>query len=151
VPGLAAKPVIDIQVSVTDLGDEESYVPAVESAGLVLRAREDTRAFFRPPAEAPRDVHVHVCQAGGWWEREHLLFRDYLRARPGTRAQYGELKRELAAVWPDDRAGYTEAKSGSFSTRSTTPSSGRRRPENVGWSCHGGCMSWLDGGPGVAG
>jgi len=112
VPGLAAKPVIDVQVSVSDLGDEESYVPATESAGLVLRTREDARRFFRPPPGTPREVHVHVCQAGGGWERDHLLFRDYLRARPEVHAQYGELKRELAAVWHDDRAGYTEAKSG---------------------------------------
>jgi GrpB-like predicted nucleotidyltransferase (UPF0157 family) len=110
VPGLAAKPVTDVQVSVSDLGDEASYIPAVESAGLVLRSREDARRFFRPPPGTPREVHVHVCQAGGQWEREHLLFRDYLRAQPETRAQYGELKRELAAVWHDDRAGYTEAK-----------------------------------------
>jgi GrpB-like predicted nucleotidyltransferase (UPF0157 family) len=112
VPGLAAKPVIDVQVSVTDISDEESYVPAIESAGFVLRSREDARRFFRPPAAAPREAQVHVCQAGGPWERDHLLFRDYLRARPDARDRYGELKRELAARWHDDRIAYTEAKTG---------------------------------------
>jgi GrpB-like predicted nucleotidyltransferase (UPF0157 family) len=110
VPGLAAKPVIDVQISVSDLGNEASYVPAVESAGLVLRSREDARRFFRPPPGTPREVHVHVCQAGGQWEREHLLFRDYLRAQPGARDGYGRLKLDLAVRWHDDRAGYTEAK-----------------------------------------
>jgi GrpB-like predicted nucleotidyltransferase (UPF0157 family) len=112
VPGLAAKPVIDVQVSVTDISDEESYVPAIGSAGFVLRSREDAHRFFRPPAAAPREAQVHVCLAGGRWERDHLLFRDYLRARPAARDQYGELKRGLAAVWHDDRTGYTEAKTG---------------------------------------
>jgi GrpB-like predicted nucleotidyltransferase (UPF0157 family) len=112
VPGLAAKPVIDIQVSVADVEDEARYVPRIEATGLELRTRDDVRRFFRQPRGQPRTVHVHVCAAGGAWEREHLLFRDYLRGHPGAREAYAEAKRNAALTWHDDRFAYTEAKTG---------------------------------------
>jgi len=110
VPGLAAKPIIDIQVSVPDTEDEATYVPAVERAGARLRARDPGHRYFRPPADRPREVHVHVCESGSEWERNHLLFRDYLRAHPAARDAYAELKRELSQSYPDDRLAYTDAK-----------------------------------------
>jgi len=55
---------------------------------------------------------VHVCQAGSGWEREHLLFRDYLRSHAGARDAYAKVKQEAAQVWSDDRIAYTEAKTG---------------------------------------
>ena len=84
VPGLVAKPIVDIQVSVADLGDEQRYVPQLERSGLVLRSRDEQHRYFRPPAGQPREVHVRVCAAGSQWERDHLLFRDYLRAGPAA-------------------------------------------------------------------
>ena len=110
VRGLVAKPVIDIQIAVPRLEDEHSYRPAIESLGLPLRARAQDHRFFRPPANAPRTVHVHVCEQGSAWEREHLLFRDYLRAHPDRRAEYAELKRRLAASVGADRAKYSAGK-----------------------------------------
>lgn len=112
VPGLAAKPVVDIQVSVRDVADEEGYLAAAESPGLILRMREPGHLLLWPPAGTSRCVHVHVCGAGGAWERDHLLFRDYLRAHAAVRADYGALKRELIRQWRDDRKAYTEAKTG---------------------------------------
>jgi GrpB-like predicted nucleotidyltransferase (UPF0157 family) len=112
VPGLAAKPVIDIQVSVPEVDDEQSYVPLAESAGLVLHMRERGHRFLLQPASEPRDVHVHVCSSGGTWERDHLLFRDYLRASPAARENYAALKKELIARWADDRKAYGDAKTG---------------------------------------
>jgi GrpB-like predicted nucleotidyltransferase (UPF0157 family) len=111
VPGLAAKPTIDIQISVLDLEDEEGYVGPLERANLQLRSRDAQHVYFRPPADRPRDVHVHVCESGGRWEREHLLFCDYLRTHPAAAARYASVKGELLVVWSDDRSGYTEAKS----------------------------------------
>jgi GrpB-like predicted nucleotidyltransferase (UPF0157 family) len=111
VPGLAAKPVVDIQVSVADLGDEDRYVPPCEAAGLQFRLRDDEHRYFQPPPGQPRDVHVHVCEQGGEWERVHLLFRDYLRSSADARETYAAAKREAARVWRNDRAAYTEAKS----------------------------------------
>jgi GrpB-like predicted nucleotidyltransferase (UPF0157 family) len=112
VPGLAAKPIVDIQVSVADLTDEPRYVPPLEQVGLVLRSRDEMHRYFRPPADQPRDLHVHVCAAGSQWERDHLLFRDYLRADPAACCRYAEAKRANVRRWSDDSWGYTEAKSG---------------------------------------
>ena len=112
VPGLAAKPIVDIQVSVPDISDEERYVPALEQLGVQLRSRDDLHRYFRPFAARPRDVHVHVCPAGSDWERRHLLFRDYLRANPAACGVYAEAKREASRVWVDDGWAYTDAKSG---------------------------------------
>jgi GrpB-like predicted nucleotidyltransferase (UPF0157 family) len=111
VPGLAAKPVIDIQVSVRDLADEDAYVPALEQLGLRLRSRDEFHRYFRPPAARPRDVHVHVCESGSEWEGEHLRFRDHLRRDPGARDAYARVKRQAAKDWADDRMAYTDAKS----------------------------------------
>lgn len=107
--GIAAKPIIDIQVSVPDIADEPRFVPAIESLGLMLRMREPDlgHLYFR---NNPRTVQVHVCQIGSKWERVHLLFRDYLRAHPERARQYEELKRAAADAYREDRIAYTEAK-----------------------------------------
>ena len=110
VPGLAAKPIVDIQVSVADLADEPRYVHQLEKAGLVLRSRDELHRYFRPPAGQPREVHVHVCAAGSQWESDHLLFRDYLRADPAACRRYAEAKRANVGRWSDDGWAYTEAK-----------------------------------------
>ena len=112
VRGLAAKPIVDIQVSVADLGDEARYVAQLEGAGLVLRSRDDLHRYFRPPAHESREVHVHVCAAGGQWERDHLLFRDYLRSDPAACRRYSDAKRANVRRWNDDGWAYTEAKTG---------------------------------------
>jgi GrpB-like predicted nucleotidyltransferase (UPF0157 family) len=111
VPGLDAKPVVDIQVSVADVADEDGYVAGCEAAGLMFRSRDDAHRYFRPPFDQPRVVHVHVCAVGSDWERDHLLFRDYLRTHPDACDAYATTKREAAALWRDDSMGYTEAKS----------------------------------------
>ncbi len=111
VPGLAAKPTIDIQVSVGALSDEEAYVPQLAVIGLQLRSRDDFHRYFRPFAGQPRSTHVHVSEAGSDWDREHLLFRDYLRSNPSARDAYASTKRQAARTWSDDRWAYTDAKS----------------------------------------
>jgi GrpB-like predicted nucleotidyltransferase (UPF0157 family) len=110
VPGLAAKPVIDIQVSTADLAAEALYCAALERAGVQLRYRDDQHRYFRPFAGQPWDVHVHVCAARSRWERRHLLFRDYLRASATARAAYAEAKFAASRLWRGDRMGYNAAK-----------------------------------------
>jgi GrpB-like predicted nucleotidyltransferase (UPF0157 family) len=110
VPGLAAKPIVDIQVSVVDLEDEAAYVPAIEAEGIALRLREEGHRYFRPAGDRPRTVHIHVCGSGSAWERNHLLFRDYLRADAATRDAYAAVKRAAASRYRDDGIAYTEAK-----------------------------------------
>ena len=109
-PGLAAKPIIDIQVSVSDVEDAAAYRDAFEAQGFVSRMMEPGHHYFRPPRGVPRDYQVHVCTIGSDWEWRHLLFRDYLRADPETRAGYLMLKRELATQFTHDRIGYNDAK-----------------------------------------
>jgi GrpB-like predicted nucleotidyltransferase (UPF0157 family) len=109
VPGLAAKPVIDMQVQVPDLADERAYVPALESLGTVLRARGADFRFFRPPAGRPRNVHIHVCEAGSAWAEEHLAFRDALRGDAFLAREYEGLKRRLAETVVE-RADYNAGK-----------------------------------------
>ena len=107
VDGLAAKPIIDIQVSVDDPEDEQTYVPALERAGYRLRVREPGHRMRRT---STLELHVHVCAVGGDWERRHLLFRDWLRVDSSDRALYAETKRDLAKRdWPDMNA-YADAK-----------------------------------------
>jgi GrpB-like predicted nucleotidyltransferase (UPF0157 family) len=112
VTGLDAKPIIDIQVSVGDVEDEDEYAPAIEALGASLRFREPGHRYFRPAGNQPRAVQIHVCNAGGDWEREHLLFRDYLRAHPEARDSYARLKGEIAERYRDDRLAYNEGKTG---------------------------------------
>lgn len=110
VPGLAAKPIIDVMVCVPELQEEDAYVPGIESLGLAFRSRDRLHRYFRPAQGRPHDVHVHVCERGGRFARDHLLFRDYLRNhRPACEA-YAAAKHEAARVWADDRWAYTEAK-----------------------------------------
>jgi GrpB-like predicted nucleotidyltransferase (UPF0157 family) len=110
VPELAAKPIIDVQISVADVEEEEAYVPAIEALGVALRFREPGHRYFRPAGDHPRTVQIHVCDAGGAWERERLLFRDYLRAHPAMREAYAQLKHDLARRYRNDRLAYNEAK-----------------------------------------
>jgi len=96
VPGLAAKPIVDILLVVGDSRDEGSYLPALEGAGYVLRVREpgfDEHRMFRTPAE---DVHVHVFSAGSPEIGCYLLLRDRLREDEEDRELYAKTKRELA-------------------------------------------------------
>jgi GrpB-like predicted nucleotidyltransferase (UPF0157 family) len=110
VSGLPAKPIIDVQVSVHDLALENNYVPRIEKLGLQLRSRDVYHRYFRPYPNRPRDIHLHVCEAGSDWEADHLRFRDYLRTHPEARDRYATVKRAAAATWADDGFAYTDAK-----------------------------------------
>jgi GrpB-like predicted nucleotidyltransferase (UPF0157 family) len=110
IAGISAKPIIDILVSVPDLSDEARYVPAIESVGVTLRMREPDKAHIYLRNSNPRTLHVHVCERGSQWERDHLLFRDYLRASPDAAGSYEQLKLAAAQAYRDDRIAYTEAK-----------------------------------------
>jgi GrpB-like predicted nucleotidyltransferase (UPF0157 family) len=110
VPGLAAKPVIDIHVAVLDVEDEAAYVNAIETCGFRLRFREPGHRYFRPPPGLPRAWQVHVSTIDRAWERLHMLFRDYLRAHPAEAERYAALKREVAGLHPIDRIAYADAK-----------------------------------------
>ncbi|GLK17840.1 GrpB family protein [Herbiconiux flava] len=107
VPGLAAKPIVDIVVAVGDITAEEDYLDPLLAAGYVLRVREPGHRLVRTPE---RDVHVHVYQLGDPAIAGYLLLRDHLRADPADRALYEGTKRALMArSWADMNA-YSDAK-----------------------------------------
>jgi GrpB-like predicted nucleotidyltransferase (UPF0157 family) len=108
VPGIAAKPIVDILVELDDPDDEGAYVRRMEAAGYVLRVREPRHRMFRTPE---RDVHVHVWPAGSDEADEYLLLRDRLRAHEGDRRLYEDAKRALAGRRWRDMNDYAEAKS----------------------------------------
>ena len=109
VPGLVAKPVVDILASVTPFGEVALYRDALRKAGFEHApwGGDHDRLFFVTPGY---DVHLHLVEAGGDCERRHLRFRDILRADPGIRDRYAVLKQDLAAHFGSDRAAYAEAK-----------------------------------------
>jgi GrpB-like predicted nucleotidyltransferase (UPF0157 family) len=114
VPGLCAKPVLDVLLGVSSLGDVEASISALASAGFMYRpsyevAIPDRRYFVRPEGETVR-VHLHAVLLGGPLWQQHLYFRNALRKEPLLLEQYAVLKRALAAAHAGDKAAYTEAK-----------------------------------------
>ena len=97
VPGLAAKPVIDIVLLVMDSADEAGYLPDLEAAGYQLQFREPDWFEHRFLRDFDPDVQVHVFSVGAAEVERMLLFRDLLRNRPEERELYQRTKRELAA------------------------------------------------------
>ena len=107
VPGLAAKPVIDVLVTVEDITAEEDYLDQLLVAGYELRVREPGHRLVRTAA---LDVHVHVLEVGDEAADDYLRFRDRLRTDPGDRGLYERTKRGLIEQdWADMNA-YAEAK-----------------------------------------
>jgi GrpB-like predicted nucleotidyltransferase (UPF0157 family) len=111
VPGLAAKPVIDLDVIVRSTSDVPVAVHGLRSigylheGGLGVLGRE---AFVWPRGE-PRH-HLYVCPVDNEALHDHLLFRDYLRDHPEGVRRYADAKRKAARDFPNDRQGYAEAK-----------------------------------------
>lgn len=124
VPGLAAKPVIDIQVSVRRLHPIGQYEPGLVRLGYVHVPHADDAfcPFFHRPAAWPHSHHVHVVEAGGSEERRTLAFRDYLREHQAVAIDYRVLKERLAArhdaEHPATQQAYVDGKT-EFVTRTT--------------------------------
>jgi GrpB-like predicted nucleotidyltransferase (UPF0157 family) len=112
VPGLPAKPIIDILLVVADSGDEETYLPAMEAAGYVLRIREPDWEEHRMFKDPNATVQVHVLSEGSPEIERMLLFRDRLRANRDDRELYERKKRELARENWKYVQSYADAKGG---------------------------------------
>ena len=97
VPGLAAKPTIDVLLVVADSADEDAYLPALEAAGYVLRIREPDWHEHRMLVDRVASVQVHVVSEGCPEIERWLIFRDRLRSDTADRELYERTKRELAA------------------------------------------------------
>jgi len=112
VPAMAAKPVIDIQVSVPSMDPLDAYRIPLEAIGYGYRHDPDNpeHEYFFRDVEGVRAYQIHFCPVGSNWERSHLAFRDRLRADPAMAAEYRALKEELAGRFPMRMDAYLEAK-----------------------------------------
>ncbi|HEX9710264.1 MAG TPA: GrpB family protein [Candidatus Thermoplasmatota archaeon] len=116
VPGLPARPTVDILLGLYRLSDAPRVVRRMGDLGyLYLPKYEDVlpeRRFFRAPSDtAARAVfHVHAAEVASAFFERHVVFRDWLRTHSQDRDAYARLKREAAARFPDDRGAYTDAK-----------------------------------------
>jgi GrpB-like predicted nucleotidyltransferase (UPF0157 family) len=107
VPGLGAKGIIDVLVTVDDADDEPAYGPELERAGFAIRLRQPGHRMYRTPEQ---DVHVHVLSEDSEAARIRLLFRDWLRHDEADRRLYEDTKRELARRDWDATNDYSAAK-----------------------------------------
>jgi GrpB-like predicted nucleotidyltransferase (UPF0157 family) len=118
IPGLAAKPIIDIQVSVAALQPLAAYGERLRALGYVHVPHPDDSfsPFFHRPIRWPHSHHVHVVERNGREERRTLAFRDYLRDHPDVAREYEDLKRTTAArivaADSESRERYAVAKTG---------------------------------------
>lgn len=116
VPGLAAKPVIDMDVVLPDRAGVSAAISALEAGGWRHQGDQGIagREAFQPPDDATYH-HLYVVVAGSVPHRDHVDLRDYLRARPADAARYAELKRRLAPLLATDRPAYNDGKAGLIS------------------------------------
>jgi GrpB-like predicted nucleotidyltransferase (UPF0157 family) len=127
VPGLAAKPIIDMMPGLRSLDDAPPLIPLLESIGYeyVPAFEQDTssvpgmpfRRYLRKDENGERAFHLHMVEAGSEFWVDHLLFREYLRAHHEAASEYARLKRDLAAAFnatltpqSDINVGYTDRK-----------------------------------------
>ncbi|MHB1063920.1 MAG: GrpB family protein [Georgenia sp.] len=107
VPGLAAKPIIDVLLVVDDVQDEAAFVPPLEVAGFERRVREPGHRMLRTPQ---RDAHLHVYASGRAEARDYLDLRDWLRVSGDDCTRYANVKRHLAQKQWRDMNDYADAK-----------------------------------------
>lgn len=116
VPGLAAKPVIDILIAVNSLDDAPAFLPLLAPLGYTYIQRHEAvfpeRRYLHRIARGRHTHHLHIVEPASNFFRTQLLFRDYLRSHPEAVAQYSALKYQLAEKYHYDREAYTDAKSG---------------------------------------
>ena len=119
IPGLVAKPVIDIMAGVDTLDASRPAIPVLADLGYCYYPyRADSEHWFCKPSPVFRTHHLHLIPLDSPRWSEAIAFRDYLRSQPQVASEYGDLKRRLAQKYRFDREAYTEAK-GPFIERIT--------------------------------
>ena len=110
IPGLAAKPILDILAGAPDTTSLARAIDTLQRADYIYRGEQGIpgRHFFR--RGNPRQYHLHLTLTDSDFWRDHLLFRNYLRANPEVAAEYAAIKHELAKRYPFDRESYIDGK-----------------------------------------
>ncbi|WP_438448716.1 GrpB family protein [Gorillibacterium sp. sgz5001074] len=111
VPGLSAKPIIDVMPVVKDIGRVDSYNEQLRNRGYEPKGENGItgRRYYTKGGDE-RTHHIHIYAVGNPQILRHLAFRDYLKAHPNVAKSYGDLKAELAAQFPYDIASYIKGK-----------------------------------------
>ncbi len=115
IPGIYAKPIIDLLIEVNNLIKVDDQNAAMESLGYQVMGEfgiPDRRFFCKDNPEGVRTHHIHTFKAGSEQVGRHLTFRDYMIAHPKDAQRYSELKRQLAKAYPTDLDGYMDGKDG---------------------------------------
>jgi GrpB-like predicted nucleotidyltransferase (UPF0157 family) len=112
IPGILAKPIIDMLAAVKALPDVESFRQDLHRMGYEDKGTGDVsgRRYFVKGSTAKRTHHLNFCEVNSFFWRSHLAFRDYLKHHQDVARQYSELKQELARRFPNDRLAYTAGK-----------------------------------------
>ncbi|MBA4384796.1 MAG: GrpB family protein [Anaerolinea sp.] len=114
VPGLAAKPIIDMLIGVNSLTDTQRFVHRLERLGYVYVQKYEVdlpeRRYLYKQRRGEDTFHLHMVEPQSEFFRRHIAFRDYLRSHPDAVTEYASLKLRLAREFGSDRAGYTDAK-----------------------------------------
>lgn len=112
IPGIKAKPVIDIWIEVKDIEQIDRYNVAMQHLGYVAQGENGIpgRRYFRKGSDQNHTHHVHIYQVGSPDVQQCINFRDYLRAHPAAAQAYSHLKEQLARQFPWDSVSYTEGK-----------------------------------------
>jgi GrpB-like predicted nucleotidyltransferase (UPF0157 family) len=110
IPGLRAKPIIDILAAVESFAPMDHYNEVLGPLGYHHQPQEneDERIFFWKGI--PRTHHLHVVEYATWEHQRHLIFRDYLRAHPDIARWYEQVKQELSSAFKGNRPAYTKGK-----------------------------------------
>ena len=112
VPGMIAKPIIDINISVQSLEPMEPYKLPLEKLGYTFVQDHESidLHFFAKPSSYPRSYHIHVCNIDSWHEISDLAFRNFLISNPAEAINYGKLKSNLVSQFKGDRESYIKGK-----------------------------------------
>ena len=115
IPGIYAKPVIDVMAEVEEITRVDEQSPALVSLGYEAMGEygiPGRRYFRKETPEGIRTHHLHIFEADSVQVKRHLLFRDYMIAHSDDANRYSDLKRQLAAAYPTDIDGYMDGKDG---------------------------------------
>src|SRR6202049_4079583 len=112
IPGMLAKPIIDILVAVKKLADVDAFTQGLNKPGYEDKATGGVpgRRYFVKGTEAKSTPHLNFCELNSFFWRSHLEFGEYLKRHPDMARQYSALKQELADRFPNDRGAYTVGK-----------------------------------------
>ncbi len=111
IPGMLAKPIVDIAIAVADFDEARACIPQLESLGYEYKGEFGIPRRHYFVKGDPRLFHLHMSEIDSLEWQNTLLFRDYLRDHPGAASEYAQLKQQLAARFPQDREAYLDGKS----------------------------------------